>query len=395
MARAGSAELRRRLVAELERRRLIQSDRVREAFLAVPREPFVPDFAAREGLEAVYRDEAILTKHDAQGLPLSSSSQPAIMALMLEHLELEEGMRVLEIGAGTGYNAALLSLLVGKGGRVVSVDVDAEVAGDARRALRANGYRVRVVHADGRSGFAPSAPYDRIVVTASADKVPRAWYEQLVDDGLVEVPVRLDAAARQAIPVLRKTARGFRSVRVLRGGFMPLRAEDESGIPSWMQEPFLNITDFSGNGSEPILQLNGAALATLSRPAKRRLLATALGEPRRRRFGFHADHAALSLFLSLTLPKSRLVGSPPAIGTISRDGSSLALIALARPDQRKVDSLHVYGGDEAAELLLERVGEWARRGRPTETETRITVTYEGPRSRIDVRWPQRRPPNSQ
>jgi len=113
---AESTKLRGQLVAELERRGLIQSDRVREAFLAVPRELFVPEFAAREGLAAVYRDQAILTKHNEHGVPVSSSSQPAIMAEMLEQLELAEGMNVLEVGAGTGYDAALLSLLVGKRG---------------------------------------------------------------------------------------------------------------------------------------------------------------------------------------------------------------------------------------------------------------------------------------
>jgi protein-L-isoaspartate(D-aspartate) O-methyltransferase len=386
MRTADATTLRRRLVAKLERRKLIQSARVREAFLAVPRELFVSDFAARDGLEAVYRDVAILTKHDEQGLPLSSSSQPAIMALMLDHLELEEGMRVLEVGAGTGYNAALLSLLVGKRGQVVSVDIDAQVAAKARRALRANGYQVRVVHADGRSGFAQTAPYDRIIVTASADTVPRAWFEQLANDGLLEAPLRLNAAGMQAIPVLHKSPRGFRSRRVLRGGFMALRGAGEHGVPEWACQPSLNITDLSRDRSEPMLHLSGAALATLSRQAKRRLLATALGEPRRRPLGLRADRGALSLYLSLTLPRSRLVSSFPGIGAIGRDGASLALIELARPGPN-VDSLEVYGGDEAAELLLERVGEWARRGRPAEPDTRITVTYEGDRSRIAVRWP--------
>jgi protein-L-isoaspartate(D-aspartate) O-methyltransferase len=381
-----SAKLRAQLVADLERRNLIRSERVREAFLAVPRELFVADFAAREGLEAVYRDDAIPTKEDEHGIPLSSSSQPAIMAPMLEHLELEEGMSVLEVGAGTGYNAALLSALVGERGRVVSLDVDAELAGQARRALRDHGARVRVVHADGRSGFDQSAPYDRIIITASADTVPRAWFEQLTDGGLLVAPLRLNAAGMQAIPVLRKTKRGFRSERVLRGGFMPLRDEGEGGLPR-TREPFLNITDFGGEWTEPILQLNGAALATLSRKAKRRLLATALGEPRRRPLGLRAEHYALSLYLSLKLPKSRFVTNSPAVGALARDGTSLALIRLARPDQPTVDSLNVYGGDAAAEFVLERVGEWARRGRPTEVDTRIAITYEGERSRVAVRWP--------
>jgi protein-L-isoaspartate(D-aspartate) O-methyltransferase len=386
---AASTKLRGQLVGELERRKLIQSERVREAFWAVPRELFVPEFAAREGLGAVYRDEAILTKRGEHGIPLSSSSQPAIMALMLEQLELQEGMRVLEVGAGTGYNAALLSLLVGKDGRVVSVDVDAQIAAEARRALRGGGYRVRIVHADGRAGFSKAAPYDRIIVTASADVVPRAWFEQLPDDGLLEVPLRLNAAGAQAIPVLRKTPGGFRSLRAVCGGFMPLRGAQDDGVGEPPREPCLVVSDLSREGPEPLLQLSGAALRTLSQPARRRLLATALGEPRRRRLGLRADHGALGLYLSLTLPKSRLVSSFPnfGIGAISRDGGSLALIELARPDRPKVEALKAYGHGEAEELLLERVRGWARRGRPAESDAKITVTYKENQSRLGLRWP--------
>ena len=397
---ADSTKLRRALVAELERRKLIRSPGVREAFLAVPRESFVPEFAAREGLEAVYRDEAILTKSGRHGVPLSSSSQPAIMALMLEQLGLEEGMRVLEVGAGTGYNAALLSLLVGMEGRVVSVDVDAQVAAEARRALRDGGYRVRIVHADGRAGFAKTAPYDRIIVTASADAISRAWFEQLADDGLLEVPLRLGSLGAQGIPVFRKTPAGFRSLRAVAGGFMPLRSGDDEGDEP-PREPSLLVTDLSRDRSEPLLQLSGAALGTLSQPARRRLVATALGEPRRRRLGLRGDHGALGLYLSLTLPKSRLVTGfadfgngrrttdfgPPGIGAISRDGGSLALI-VARAGRPKVEALNAYGGSAAEEFLLESVRGWADRSRPSVSDLEITVTYEENHSRLRLRWPR-------
>lgn len=195
----------------------------------VPRETFLAEHAAREGVAAVYRNEAILTKQTQRGHPLSSSSQPGIMALMLEQLRVEPGMRVLEVGAGTGYNAALLAVLVGKHGQVVSVDVDRAVANDARRSLRKGGYRVRVVHADGRDGFRKGAPYDRIVVTAGAAAVPHTWLEQLTADGLLEVPVRLDGGVH-VIPVFHKTRRGLRSRSAISGGFMPLRGPGEDGV---------------------------------------------------------------------------------------------------------------------------------------------------------------------
>jgi protein-L-isoaspartate(D-aspartate) O-methyltransferase len=376
------------LIAELERREVILSERVRRAFLAVPRERFVPELAAREGLTAVYRDEAIVTKHDEHGHPLSSSSQPAIMALMLEQLDLDEGMRVLEVGAGTGYNAALLSLLVGRRGRVVTVDVDAVLAAAARRTLRESGYRVRVAHADGRVGFPATAPYDRIIVTASSDGVPHAWFEQLTRDGLLEVPLRLDATGAQAIPVLRKTPLGFRSLSVVGGGFMPLRApSDERWDPP--REPCLVVSDLRRDGPRPLVHLSGTALDALSAAAKRRLVATALGEPRRRRLGLRADHCALGLYLSLTLPQGRRVTSIPTfrVGAVGRDGRSLALIE-ARPRRPEVDLIMSYGGDEAETFLRERVREWADRGRPTASDLRITVTYARDRSRLTVGWPR-------
>jgi len=138
---------------------VLASPRVAAAFAEVPRERFIPDLLEREGLEAVYRDEAVVTKRDARGMPLSSSSQPAIMAKMLELLDLRPGQRVLEIGAGTGYNAALLSHIVGSAGQVTSVDVDPELARAARRALRDAGVRATVVSGDGRDGHHGRAPY--------------------------------------------------------------------------------------------------------------------------------------------------------------------------------------------------------------------------------------------
>src|SRR3990172_6286957 len=124
---ADQRTLRRRLVKELRRRDYLHSQRVAEAFAAVPRHLFVPG----QPLKDVYTDRAFITKR-VDGVPVSSSSQPSIMAIMLEQLELAPGQRVLEIGAGPGYNAALLSQLVGERGRVTTVDIDAEVAGGGR-----------------------------------------------------------------------------------------------------------------------------------------------------------------------------------------------------------------------------------------------------------------------
>ena len=117
-----SAGLRHRLVDLLRRRGHLSDDRIAAAFAAVPRELFLTAHAQRHGVAVVYRDEAIVTRRDAgTGAPLSSSSQPAIMAEMLEMAGVAPGQRVLESGAGTGYNAALLARLAGDAGQVTSV----------------------------------------------------------------------------------------------------------------------------------------------------------------------------------------------------------------------------------------------------------------------------------
>ncbi|WP_393916110.1 methyltransferase domain-containing protein [Halostreptopolyspora alba] len=117
----------------------------------------------------------------------SSSSGPPIMARMLDTLELEPGMRVLEIGTGTGYNAALLAHIVGDG-LVTSVESDPALAGHARAALDTTGYQVSVITGDGAAGHPDGAPYDRVVATAAVHTVPYAWVAQTRPGGVVVVP---------------------------------------------------------------------------------------------------------------------------------------------------------------------------------------------------------------
>src|SRR5215204_4057723 len=124
----------------------------------------------------------------ARGRPISSSSQPAIMAVMLDQLDVRPGQRVLEIGTGTGYNAALLAELVGGSGAVTTVDIDADLVEQAGRNLDAAGVGgvdvvrgdgsaggVDVVRGDGSAGWPDAAPYDRIILTAAARDLAPAW----------------------------------------------------------------------------------------------------------------------------------------------------------------------------------------------------------------------------
>ena len=125
-------------------------------------------------------------------MPTSASSQPTIMAIMLEQLELQTGMRVLEIGAGTGYNAALMAKLVGEAGSVVTIDIQPDLIEQARINLDRAGFeRVRAITADGGEGYLDGAPYDRIILTVSSWIIPPAWREQLKDGGRIVLPLSL------------------------------------------------------------------------------------------------------------------------------------------------------------------------------------------------------------
>jgi protein-L-isoaspartate(D-aspartate) O-methyltransferase len=380
-----SARLRRALVAELEAAGQIKTPSVRRAFLEVPRELFVPEFATSEGLDAVYRDEAIITRQDEHGAPTSSSSQPAIMALMLERLDLSEGQRVLEIGAGTGYNAALLSRIVGPRGRVVSIELDRELARRARITLAEAGCKLRVVCRDGRLGFAEAAPYDRIIVTASAHELSRAWWEQLAPGGLLEVPLRLTSNGAQAIPTLRKERTRLRSISVLTGGFMPLRLPDGRSAD---EPPRLLVSEVREGASRPLLWLSGAGLARLSEPARRRLVALALSEPRVRRVRLPAPKRwSLALYLSLKSPRRHAVASyardAAAFGVFARAGRSLALFG---GPFKGVSRLYGYGEREAEERLMELIERWRESGEPTEEVLEIQVRFEAERQLLRWRW---------
>ncbi|TCO50563.1 protein-L-isoaspartate(D-aspartate) O-methyltransferase [Kribbella antiqua] len=192
MDRSPAGSLRAALTHHLIAEGSIRDERVAMAFRAVPRHVFVPGVP----LEVAYADDVVLMKRNEAGAPISSVSQPSIVALMLEQAEIRSGDRVLEIGSG-GYNAALMRELAGPKGSVTTVDIDPEVTDRARAALAEAGYDdVRVVQADGEFGAPDGAPYDRIVVTVTAWDIAPAWIEQLEPDGRIVVPVRLRGQTR-------------------------------------------------------------------------------------------------------------------------------------------------------------------------------------------------------
>jgi protein-L-isoaspartate(D-aspartate) O-methyltransferase len=206
---AQDVDARRNEMVETQLRgRDIRSPRVLDAMRKVPRHLFVP---------ASLRDEA----YADHPLPIGHGqtiSQPYIVAFMTQALDLRPSDRVLEIGTGSGYQAAVLGELVKD---VYTIEIVEPLAETARATLSSLGYRnVHVRAGNGYLGWPEEAPFDRVMVTAAPDAVPPALVEQLEVGGLMAIPV--GGAGFQELRILRKTEKGIETLATLPVSFVPM-----------------------------------------------------------------------------------------------------------------------------------------------------------------------------
>jgi methyltransferase of ATP-grasp peptide maturase system len=244
------ARHRARMVRGLVKDGLLTDPRWRAAFADVPRHEFLPQFfrpvasgwtpvdsSDPEWLSQVYSNRVLVTQLDddptgweraiengeIQGVPTSSSSMPGIMAVMLEALTVSDGDRVLEIGTGTGYNAALLCRRLDSS-LVSTVDIDPALVELARTRLASCGYQPTCVLADGAAGYSPNSLYDRVLSTAAVSVVPLPWLAQTRPGGLVITTLNRPLGAGLVRITSGDGACGRGRVLADDGRFMPLRA---------------------------------------------------------------------------------------------------------------------------------------------------------------------------
>lgn len=250
-----AARLREQLVRTLTDRGTVRNPRVAAALTAVERHLFVPDTT----LTDAYADDAVTIKRTNDGTVISAASQPTIVAAMLEQLDPQPGEKIMEAGAATGYNAALLGHLVSPGGHVYTLDVDDDLIEGAKAHLAAAGVdNVTAVLGDGAAGLPDLAPFDRIVFTVGAGDVPPAILDQLTPAGRLLIPLRIRGGVSRAI-AFERDGDSWVSVSSEMATFMPLRkgiADDERIITPLTADATVTLHTYAEQGIDP------AAIAT-------------------------------------------------------------------------------------------------------------------------------------
>jgi protein-L-isoaspartate(D-aspartate) O-methyltransferase len=208
---------RKDLILKLKDNGYIKTEKVKEAMLNVPRE----EFMTPETKSLAYIDRPIPLKRG------QTISAPHMVAIISEKLSLEPGMKVLEIGTGFGYNAAVIAELLGSEGHVYTIERIKSLKEAADQNLKRTGYskNVTVILGDGTKGYPEQAPYDRIYATASAPKVPEPLISQLKIGGRLLAPIGQDSSYQDLQCIVRISENDYKSYNL--GGviFVPMIGE--------------------------------------------------------------------------------------------------------------------------------------------------------------------------
>lgn len=337
------------------------SQATRDAYMACPRHLFLPRYRRwgnpqwhevttdnlAEHLPTLYDDRPLILFGDDDDNVPSTISQPSFVLRLLDLLKVEPGHKVFELGAGSGWNAAMLGWLVGPQGHVHSLEIIPEVARQATANLAALGIsNVSVIEADAGEGYVPAAPYDRAIFTAGTYDLPRHFYSQLREGGLLLAVIKCEGGG-DSLFVLRKEGDHFCSLKALQCGFVQMTGRYRidsldpvclEALPQWsdLQQREVDRTPFwwAGQGRHTFMWRTLSIRAFL-----------AITEPLFRSFKTRRTE---------TQPREE-----PCFGLWDEPNGSLV---VARDD-----CLISYGSTAAREQLLRDVQCWVTLGMPTTT----------------------------
>jgi len=343
------------------------SEATQRAYRATPRHLFVPRYRVwgsptwrevrsdnlAEHVAMLYTDRAlILFGDDDDDIP-STISQPSFVLRMLDMLQIEPGHTIFELGAGSGWNAALMGRLVEPSGRVYSMEIIPEVARTAAETIASLGNEhVSIITGDGGEGYAPGAPYDRAIFTAGAYDLPHHFYDQLKDDGLLLIVIKNEGGGDNLF-LLRKRSDYFEALESMPCGFVQLRGKYQTE----RLEPI------------PIEHLQEWAQLQQQEIARRSFWWGGKGKG-----GFLWHTMGIRSFLGITEPSFRAfktakdtqqVREEHYFGLWDHEAQSLVLA--------KDDRLIAYGNSVAQQRLLEKIGEWVELGMPSAASFRLRV----------------------
>ena len=372
-------KLRSELVKSLVNQGIIKSQAARQAFEKVPRHLFVP----RVDVATAYTDQPVFVRWDAE-TPISSSTQPRMMAIMIGQLGLEPGSRVLEIGAGTGYNAAVLSQIVGDSGSVVSVDIDQDIVDEAAGNLSKTGYgNVKCICGDGFEGFPAGQPYDRIMVTVGAYDISPHWVDQLKDGGIMVVPLWFKGFSLSV--ALQKRDGQLRGLSTAQCTFIPIR-----GI--WQRtEGYFSVGDPPNDLLEMTIGLEWDDQRYRRDIDQLFAQDVSLREVGRCLEGqFHTQNISSGLYMFLTVnpnvfmlysSSQNSVFRGSGYGLVDLDSMSAAVLSDRHPER-----VVIYGNDVAYSQMIELLDQWDQLGHPSIHDLQISALLAAPKFVLDGHW---------
>ncbi len=344
------------------------SQAVKDAFYHVPRHQFVSRYRnlsqgvwidideanIEDNLSLLYADQPLMIYGDENDFKkelgseyVSTISQPSFVLRIIDILRLKKGHKVFELGTGSGWNAALMADIVGPTGKVVSVEIIKDLIERAQKSIDALGIKnVQIIHGDGSDGWEPEAPYDRIIFTAGSYELPRCFFKQIKDEGLLLFILKNKYAGDRLI-LLQKRGHCFQSLYSLGCEFVPLTGK-------------LRVEDMEEVPIGTLLKKNNIENKVV---ASQNIKWTNISDA-----SFYWSTFGLKSFLTVTDEKFihiLLENGSRTFGYLDKENSSFA---IAYPER-----IDCYGNDYALRSLMERIDQWLELGEPSISDLELKV----------------------